>query len=177
MVAKDGKIFACYKAKGKKKGQVRLVAKRAKCKSGERRTTWNQVGVGGAQGAAGRDGAGGTNGGTDLLATVRAQTQTIKLLQSQVSTMLSRTASLESKLNGVNAGQLSALTGMIPGLTGLIPQVNALCTQVPLLNTQLNLLHGVIGGLGLNSVLTVLGGLLSIPSLPAVLAPFNCPTR
>jgi hypothetical protein len=32
LVGKDGKVYACYLTKGKRKGAVRLVAKRAHCR-------------------------------------------------------------------------------------------------------------------------------------------------
>ena len=56
-----------------------------------------------------------------------------------------------------------------------VPQVGALCSQAQTLTTQSNLLGTAVGGLSLNGALTVLGGLLDIPALPASLPAFTCP--
>ena len=46
LVGKDGRVYACYKTKGKAKGQVRLVAKRGKCHHGEKKVSWLGRGAG-----------------------------------------------------------------------------------------------------------------------------------
>ena len=49
-------LAACYKAKGKKKGDLRYLTKSsAKCKKGEKKITWNQTGPQGPVGARGAD--------------------------------------------------------------------------------------------------------------------------
>ena len=62
IVGKDGKVYACYRVKGKPKGAVRLVAKKARCKRGERKLNWGVAGPAGAPGAAGANGAQGQSG-------------------------------------------------------------------------------------------------------------------
>jgi hypothetical protein len=58
-VGKDGKVHACAKNKG---GAVRLVRGSSKCRSGEQKVSWSQVGRQGAAGAAGKDGQPGPAG-------------------------------------------------------------------------------------------------------------------
>lgn len=53
--------------------------------------------------------------------------------------------------------------------------IAVLCTQLTAVTTQLNSLETALGGLGLNGILTGLGGALTIPPLPAPLTPFSCP--
>lgn len=156
MVGSDGQVYACYKAKGKRKGSVRLVSKNARCKRGERKTTWSATGPAGPQGqrgAAGSTGAAGGAGGSGAGGTVG--------LESQVVDLTLKLEALEGILKGVtNAELLDSLT-----------DVNALCTQATKLTTQVGALGTVIGGLGLEGVL---GGLLKIPALPVALPAFDC---
>src|SRR5262245_28162345 len=62
--ASAGTIYACVK----KNGAVRIVTKRARCKRGEKKLSWNSEGVRGKNGTNGKNGANGTNGtnGQDL---------------------------------------------------------------------------------------------------------------
>ena len=56
----QAKLAACYKTKGKTKGAMRFLTKAAaKCKKGEKKVSWNQVGTQGAVGARGAAGAAG----------------------------------------------------------------------------------------------------------------------
>lgn len=51
------KLAACYKTSGKTKGAMRFLTKStAKCKKGEKKVSWNQVGTQGAIGARGASG-------------------------------------------------------------------------------------------------------------------------
>jgi hypothetical protein len=54
--------------------------------------------------------------------------------------------------------------------------MNSLCSQASSLTSQVNLVPGGLAGLGLNGVLTGLGGLLNIPSLPGLLTAYTCPS-
>lgn len=55
-------LAACYKTKGKTKGSMRYLTKSSgKCKSGEKKITWNQTGPQGPAGAAGAAGARGAD--------------------------------------------------------------------------------------------------------------------
>jgi hypothetical protein len=57
--SKKGTIKACYK---KKTGALRMVAKRKRCKAGERKLTWNHSGHRGARGLTGTAGSPGPRG-------------------------------------------------------------------------------------------------------------------
>jgi hypothetical protein len=50
--------------------------------------------------------------------------------------------------------------------------VAALCTQMSAVTSQLTAVQTALNGLGLSGVL---GGVITIPSMPAALAPFGCP--
>jgi hypothetical protein len=175
LIGKDGKVYACYKTKGKSKGSVRLVAKKAKCHKGEKKASWNAVGQSGAAGEtgsggnAGEGGAPGANGAAAL--------------EKQVSTLSSKVSALEGVLKGITNGDLTALLGKLQGISGaqlqeavksvanvnaLTGQVGALCTQASALTGQANALRGVLAGA------EVLGSLL-FPSLPVALPAFSCP--
>src|SRR6188768_2072389 len=61
-VGKDGQIHACYRVKGKPKGELRVVpSAKTHCRRGERKTTWSVTSssstAGGGQGAQGQSGA------------------------------------------------------------------------------------------------------------------------
>ncbi|HEX2128757.1 MAG TPA: hypothetical protein VHF58_06025 [Solirubrobacterales bacterium] len=148
-IGSDGVVHACYKAKGKPKGALRVVkaGKPCKAKKGEKPIAWTIFGAPGATGAQGATGETATGGATkqDLL--------TLLGLIQQQSTMIDQ------------------LTSQLDGLTG---QLGSICDQLSLVTGQSNALRTVIGGLGLNGVLTTLGGLLQIPALPAALDPFSC---
>src|ERR1700759_3719458 len=62
LVGKDGHVYACYKAKGKAKGAVRLVPKKAHCHKGEKKISWGVTGPAGESGQSGENGTGGGNG-------------------------------------------------------------------------------------------------------------------
>jgi hypothetical protein len=123
-VAKPGKIRACVDKQGADKGAMRFVRK-GKCKSGERKLSWNKRGKRGATGAAGAQGPQGQpgTGATDLLAVIEQQASAIETLQSQLAV-------------------LSA-------------QMAAVCGQVATLTTRANALRSVIGGIGLDGVIPV----------------------
>jgi hypothetical protein len=179
-VGKDGQIHACYRVKGKPKGELRVVSSaKTHCRRGERKTTWSvasssggsTAGVGG-QGAQGQSGANGSVSSDDAA------------LKAQVGALTLKVQALESVLQGITNGDLTGMLATLQGLDneGLTSAVNslaateALCEQSEALTEQVNLVAGVVEGLGLNGILTGLGGLLVIPTLPTALAPFNCPT-
>jgi hypothetical protein len=58
---RQGRINSCYVKKGKKKGQVRLLAS-GKCKRSERQVSWNRQGPTGPQGVPGTPGTPGEQG-------------------------------------------------------------------------------------------------------------------
>lgn len=173
LVGKDGRVYACYQVKqgkGKAKGSVRLVTKKAPCKRGERKLNWGVAGPPGAQGATGQSGAAGPQGppGTNGL-------------EKQVTELSTRVESLEATLAGVTNDTLTQALTTVNGITnaqlqetiGSLADVNALCEQTEDLTAQAN---GILGSLEE----TALGGLIPIglsllvPNLPNELSPFSC---
>jgi hypothetical protein len=156
IVAKDGKIHACYKAKGRGKGTLRVVrSAKVKCPRKWKKTSWYASGPAGPEGASGTPGANGetgTNGGSGLPGTTG--TVTVKALEDKVTELLTKVKELEA----------------------LVPVVGALCSQASTLTTQLDSVESALGGLKLNAVLTTLGGLLEVPTLPGPLPGFSCPS-
>jgi hypothetical protein len=141
LVGKDGKIYACYKVKGKPRGALRVVkSRKARCRRGERKVAWT---VAGATGQAGPQGPHGSHGGPGASAQ-------------------------QAPLSSVFSEQISLLTARIDSLEKTLAVVGALCQQTAELATQVNLLRGVIGGLGLEPALELIG-LLEIPALPDAL--------
>ena len=142
------------------KGVMRF-SRTGKCAKGEKKISWGKKGKNGKPGpagAAGAQGAQGPSGVTDeLLATIAAQQAAIDQLNSQLSTV---------------TAQLNTVTSQLGVLS---PQVAALCTQMHAVTNQSNALGTAIGGITVNNALTLLGGALNIPALPAALAPFSCP--
>ncbi|HEU4944879.1 MAG TPA: hypothetical protein VFT10_06920 [Solirubrobacterales bacterium] len=147
-VGKDGHIHACYRVKGKPKGALRVVrSSRTRCRRGERKAAWSVAGPAGV----GSEGAQGQAGASGSAGANEAA------LKAQVGALSMRVETLEGTLQGIaNA-------------------TKALCEQSEQLTEQVNLVTGVVGGLGLSPALEALG-LLEIPTLPAPLAPFDCPT-
>ncbi len=195
LVGKDGKVYACYQVKqggGKAKGSVRLVAKSAHCRRGERKLNWGVAGPSGSQGApgaTGTPGAAGAPGAPGANAT-------------QVSELVTRVEALESTLQGVTngaltgalttvdglTGQVSGLTGDLSGLTGQLGdleglvdgvggRVNALCTQTDAVTDQVNAVGSSLNTLIDNLVGSLVGAVLGTqPDAPAALPPFSCPS-
>lgn len=176
LIGKDGKVYACYKTKGKAKGSVRLVAKKGKCRKGEKKIAWNAVGP---QGAAGPNGEGGPNGTGEGGSPGANGTAA---LERQVTALSSKVSALEGVLKGITNGDLTGLLSKLQGISGtqlqeaiksvanvnaLSSQVGALCGQASALTGQSNALRGLLAGA------EVLGSLL-FPSLPAALPAFNC---
>ena len=151
--AKGKKLHACVVKKGPDKGVMHF-SRTGKCPKGEKKVSWSKKGKKGKRGPAGQTGPAGPQGPsgvTDaLLATIAAQ-------QAQIDQLTSQLDALTSKFNALS------------------PQVAALCSQMTTVVTQTNALSTVISGIGLNGVLTGLGGAITVPALPAALAPFSCP--
>jgi hypothetical protein len=167
-VAKDGKIHACYKAKGKGKGTMRLVRNgKVRCPKKWKKVSWyaaGQPGPAGQPGAAGANGTTGPQGERGLPGT--AGNVVVEDLEKQVKELLTRVQSLEAVLDGVtNAELLNAI--------GLAPVVGALCEQTEDLNGQTTALGTTLGSL--NTVLNTLLIGFSPVSVPAALPSFSCP--
>lgn len=148
LVGKDGKIHACYKWKGKKKGALRVVrGPKVRCPRKWKKVSWYaRGGFASPPAAIGPVGPQGPPGAVDPAVVTQ--------LEGKVSQLLTRVEELET----------------------LIPTVQALCTQVETVTDQVNAVEEALGGLSLNAVLTTLGGILDIPALPGALPEFNCPT-
>lgn len=160
VVGKDGVIHACYKAGGKHKGAVRLVAKGMHCRRTERKLKWS---VRGPAGAGGDNGAAGANGQAG--ATGAAGEAGKAGLEAKVTELTTRVETLETTLQGVTNGALQEAIGAVA-------DVNALCTQATALTDQVDDLGTAVAGISLNTLLAVV---LDIPPLPTALPPFSCP--
>ena len=174
LVGKDGRVYACYKAKGKRKGAVRLVAKKGKCHKGEKKVSWGVAGPSGESGSNGENGTGGEGGTGGEKGTTGTQG-----LEKQVQSLTTKVTSLESVLKGITNTELLGALGKLQGVSanGLqeavakVPIVNTLCAQSSKLSEQSNAMGQVFEGL------SVLGGIgLSIvaPQLPEALPKFSC---
>lgn len=168
IVAKDGKIHACYKAKGKGKGTLRVVRNgKVRCPKKWKKTAWYASGVPGPQGEQGARGETGASGAIGPQGVPgRNENVVVNELEAKVSELLSKVQSLEAILKGITNTELLAA----------IADTQALCGQVATLTDQLNSVEEALGGLKLNAVLTTLGGLLEIPTLPGPLSAFSCPS-
>jgi hypothetical protein len=167
LAAKDGKIHACYKAKGKAKGTLRVVrSAKARCPRGWKKTAWNASGAPGAAGENGGNGVGepGSAGGNGANGTAGTAAK-VSSLESQVTELLTKLKSLESILTGITNAQLKEAIGNVPVIA-------TLCGEAKKLNEQSNGLGTALGALGaLLDPLT--GG--ALPTVPAALPPFQCP--
>lgn len=171
-IAKDGRMHACYKAKGKGKGTLRLVGSgKTRCPRKWRKVAWQAtgktfgpvpVGPPGPPGAKGDTGPQGEQGIPGTAGNV-----VVEALEDKVSELLTRVESLEGVLSGVtNADLLNAI--------GTIPAVSALCGQAEDLTDQTAALGTTLGSL--NTVLdTLLLGFGPI-EVPTALPAFSCPT-
>lgn len=167
LVGKDGRIHACYKAKGKAKGTLRVVrSARARCPRGWKKAAWNAGGGPGAAGENGGNGVGepGSAGGNGANGTAGTNAK-VSSLESKVSELLTKLKSLESILAGVTNTQLKEAIGNVP-------VVATLCGEAKKLNEQSNGL-----GTALSAVNTILDPLtlLPLPVIPAALPAFQCP--
>lgn len=141
-IAKNGKIHACYKAKGKKRGTLRLFrGARVSCPKKWRRIAW-YARIPAGSGPAGSQGSAGSAGAA------------VEQLEDRVNQLLARVEQLET----------------------LIPAVAALCTQTATLTKQVDNFEEALGDLKLNAVLTTLGGVLEVPTLPGAMGAFSCPS-
>ncbi len=177
LVGKDGRVYACYKAKGKRKGAVRLVAKKGKCHKGEKKISWSaagSTGESGENGQNGENGAGGEGGTGGEKGTTGTQG-----LEKQVQALTTKVTSLESVLKGVTNTELLGALGKLQGVSGTglqeavakVPIVNTLCAQSSKLTEQSNGMAAAVEGISLVGI-TVLE--LLVPQLPAALPKFSC---
>ena len=172
LLGKDGRVYACYRTKGKAKGSVRLVAKRKHCRKGEKKISWN------ATGQAGENGQGGSNGESGPGAEPGGQGG--QGLEGRIEKLTDRVETLEEKLKGIAN---TDLTGMLSKLNGVsatqlqeavkgVANVNALCAQATKLTDQTQALGGAFETA---KVLGLMGLSLAVPGLPTALPDFGCP--
>jgi len=162
VIAKDGKIHACYKWKGKRKGTLKVVrGAKVRCPRKWKKVAWYaspRPGPAGAVGATGQTGPPGTGGNV-----------VVEGLEDKVSELTTKIEALEAILTGVsNQDLLNAIAA--------VSAVESLCTQASTLTNQVNDVEEALGGLALNAVLTTLGGVIEVPSLPGALSSYSCPS-
>jgi hypothetical protein len=176
IVAKDGKIHACYKAKGKGKGTLRVVRNaKVKCPKKWKKASWYASGPAGPQGAAGAPGGNGetgTNGSSGLPGTTATGTVVTKGLEDKVTELLTKVQSLETILNGISNTQLKEAIAGIAKTEALEAAVGSLCMQASALTAKSGELGTALGGL--KTVLDTLT-VLALPSIPTALSPYSCP--
>ena len=166
-VAKDGKIHACYKAKGKGKGALRLVRNgKVRCPKKWKKVAWYAAGgsstmVQGPQGQQGVPGPEGKQGVPGVEGNI-----VVKELEDKVTELLTKVASLETILSGITNAELL-------GAIEAVPAVGALCEQAEDLTSQTTALGSTLGSL--NTVLNTLLIGFSPVSVPTALPPFSCP--
>jgi hypothetical protein len=178
LVGKDGKVYACYKAKGKTKGAVRLVTKKGKCKHGEKKISWNSVGPAGESGTNGESGSNGENGTAGA-----GEKGATGALEGRMTALTNKVTSLESILSGITNTDLLGMLSKLQGISGTqlqetvasLADAKALCAQASVLTSRANELTAGFGGLSLNGILTGLGGILNVPVLAGPLPGFSCP--
>src|SRR6476660_3881143 len=125
-IAKNGRIYACYKVKGKAKGTLRLArSAKARCPRKWKKVSWYAnggpyVGPGPAPGPAGQKGDPGPEGKQGVPGV--EGNVVVKKLEDKVTELLTKVQSLEGVLAGVtNTELLNAI--------GAVPAVGALCEQ------------------------------------------------
>jgi hypothetical protein len=173
LVGKNGKVYACYRTKGKAKGAVRLVAQHKRCGKGEKKISWNVTGKHGSSGQDGESAAGGETG--------EPGGPGASGLEQQVSALTNKVTALEGVLKGVTNAGLTGALAKLQGISGTqlqeaitsVADVKALCAQATALTSQANALGTTIGGIGLGGTIPVLLKLV-VPAVPASLAPFGC---
>jgi hypothetical protein len=179
LVGKDGRVYACYKAKGKRKGAVRLVAKKTKCRKGEKKVSWSVAGPSGEGGENGQNGENGV-GGEGGVGGEKGLSQ--QGLEKQVQSLTSKLTQVESVLKGINPGELSGMLSKLQGISptqlqeavASVTKVNALCSQTKELTNQSNGLGTAIGGLSLIGALPGVE-LKKVAPIPNPLSSFACP--
>lgn len=199
-IGSNGVINACFKAKGKNKGALRVVSNRGGCKrlrGGWRPMSWS---VNGSSGGSGQSGAPGASGGAgqagpkgdtgpegtqgaagqvekSLLETIQSQSTQINSLSKEVTDLTGEVLNLESGLSGLGVDVLDLegdLTGLSGDVTDLEGTVDDACDQLSAVTDQSDELLGAFGDLSLNNALQILGGVLEVPTLPAALGTFEC---
>lgn len=169
IVARDGRIHACYKAKGKGKGTLRVVRNAtARCPKRWKKVAWSASGVSGPQGEPGARGENGATGATGATgpqgAPGRNENVVVNELEDKVTELLTKVQSLEAILNGIDNAQLKEAIAAVPVVGELCAQTKALTEKSGELGSALEGLKTVLGTLTL----------LTLPTIPTALTPFEC---
>lgn len=147
LIARDGKIHACYKFKGKRKGLLRVVhGRRVRCPKRWKKVSWyagRRRGPAGPVGPQGPPGPVGERGPAGVTAAV-----SVEGLENQVSELLARVQKLETV-------------------------VGSLCAQTEALNEQTTALGKSLNSLG--TLLEVALVAFEAPAVPAALPEYSCP--
>ncbi|HET8863701.1 MAG TPA: hypothetical protein VFM94_10670 [Solirubrobacterales bacterium] len=161
---KDGVIHACFKAKGKNKGALRVVPAARGCKRlrGWRPIAWSANGSSGALGQNGSQGAGGGRGEQGEAGPEGKQG--LQGLAGQVEESLVETVKTQS-------AEIKALTDQLTTLEGT---VEGACAQLTALTDQTNDIVTGVTSLDLNNALELIGAVIAFPNLPATLETFEC---
>jgi len=123
-LAKDGKIHACYRVKGKPKGAMRVVrSTHSRCRRGERKVSWAISG--GAQsasaGAAGKDGAAASSDESNLKAQVEALSLRVQTLEGTLQKTCEQSEALTEQVNLLaEVVEGLGLNGALTGIGGLL---------------------------------------------------------
>lgn len=155
-LGKDGTIYACFKAKGKNKGALRVVSRKPACRKmrGWRPLSWSVTGPAGheARIERGQQGPQGDAGAEGKVGQAGAAGQ---VEESLLETIEDQTT------------QINALTAQVADLEGTVGDA---CGQLSTLTDQSNeILDSLLG-----SSVAILGNLLNVPSPPDELPTFEC---
>jgi hypothetical protein len=173
IVGRDGKVYACYRTKGKAKGTVRLVAKRKHCRKGEKKIAWNATGPSGENGQGGGNGEPGSGGEAGATG-----------LEGRIEKLTDRVETLEEKLKGITNTTLNEVVSKLQGVSGkqlqdavkAVANVNALCAQATTLTSQVNALGSALDDTALGGTIPPLLQLV-VPAVTGLPLPaFSCPT-
>lgn len=191
-IGASGVIHACYKAKGKHKGAVRLVKSASKCKrkKRERAVTWAVKGEQGPAGAQGEQGpAGSSSDVSELLSRVETLETEVAALTDDLATLQNIVDGLSDVLSGLtsteltdavtNAAKLEGINGTdletaVSGFPGLASALESTCTA---LADQSNAMGDTVDAM-LAASLPVLDtslGALTGTTAPADLVSADCP--
>jgi hypothetical protein len=165
---RDGVIHACFKAKGRNRGALRVVASQGGCRKlrGWRPMSWSATGFSGGAGGAGPRGATGVEGPAgepgprgetgqqgvageveqSLLDTVQSQTSQIEALTEEVSDLANEVVDLEET-------------------------VESACAKIPLLAEHSDETAAALVG---SSVGGILGAVFNVPNPPDPLGTVEC---
>lgn len=115
-ISLKGKIYGCVGSKGKGKGFLRVVQKRAKCKRSERRVAWSIAGPPGNLGTAAPQGSAGVPGGNGTPGPAGLQRPGVQNLEGVVEKQTLRIDALSKDLLSTQAA-LQSTEAILQGVT------------------------------------------------------------